>query len=583
MVSHRIAHYAVLLVITGLLTLPNLGAHALWDMDEGVNVECTREMFESGSWVVPTFNWDLRTAKPVMLYWLQRLSFNAFGVNEWAARFPSVLLGFGTVLLTYELGRRMFGAATGLLGGIALASAIQFCVLSHAATPDAPLIFFVVLTFYLFWRGHENGGRGWFILPAIAAGLAVLSKGPIGLGLPAIAILSYLAWNRELYRALDRKLIWGGLVFGLVSLPWYILVTAETRGEYIAAFLGNHNVNRFVAPMEGHRGPPIYYIVILFVMFAPWCCFLGSTLWYGTKAARSSHPSPLTPRPSSDLDTETRAHRFLICWFLAFLVFFSAAATKLPNYIGPLYPAIALLTARFLIRWRDGLVVPARWVFPAGLFGVGFTGAATGLGLLVASGVIPISGTNMRIFPGLETWAVIGLVPLLGCGLMTWYFRHGQKPAVIHVFATTAVVFVGLIAAFPPVVMDQYKAAKVLAAESGAIRPDADIRLGSVQFFPESLVFYAQRRIEKLHNVHEIRDFLATPRPGVVFIPKPIWEQQVAAELDVPHRVITSRYDFLKNAEVLAIGNDAYAAFLESGNVAVSNPRVSRTAYDDLP
>lgn len=556
MFSHRIAHYSLLLAIAGLLTLPNLGAHTLWDMDEGVNVECTREMLESGSWVVPTFNWELRTAKPVMLYWLQRLSFNAFGVNEWAARFPSVLLGMGTILLTYELGRRMFGAATGLLGGIALASAIQFCVLSHAATPDAPLIFFTVLTLYLFWCGHENGGRAWFLWPAVASGLATLSKGPIGLGLPAIIVLSYLAWNRELIRALDRKLIWGGLVFALVALPWYILVTSETRGEYIAAFLGNHNVNRFVAPMEGHRGPPVYYVAILFIMFAPWCCFLGATLWYGVQAARSRSGEATEPPIREAIPTEVRAHRFLICWFLTFLVFFSAAATKLPNYIGPLYPAIALLTARFLIRWRDGSVALPRWVMPVGLTGIGIVGGVTAIGLAIAGGAIPLSGANMRTFPGLENWAVIGAVPLLGLIVMIWQYRQNRRPGFVNTLAVMAVVYVGLIAAFPPVVMDQYKAAKELATEAGAIRPHEEIRLGSVQFFPESLVFYAQRRVEKLHNIHEISDFLATPRPGLIFVPKPLWEEQLAGKLAPRHRIVASRYDFLKNAEILVVSNE---------------------------
>src|SRR5258708_6421428 len=114
--THRIGHYVVLAAVLALVTLPNLGAMSLWDMDEGVNAECSREMMETGTWIVPTYNYDLRTAKPVMLYWLQRASYNLFGVSEWAARFPSVLASLGTVLLVYELGRRMFSPAAGLLG-----------------------------------------------------------------------------------------------------------------------------------------------------------------------------------------------------------------------------------------------------------------------------------------------------------------------------------------------------------------------------------------------------------------------------------------------------------------------------------
>ena len=99
---------------SALLTLPNLGGPSLWDVDEGVNAQAAREMREAGTWIVPTFNYQLRTAKPVMLYWLQRASYAAFGVNEFSARLPSVLAGWLAVLLTYELARRMFARATAL-------------------------------------------------------------------------------------------------------------------------------------------------------------------------------------------------------------------------------------------------------------------------------------------------------------------------------------------------------------------------------------------------------------------------------------------------------------------------------------
>src|SRR3712207_2034602 len=116
----RLGHYALLAAVVAALTLPNLGAHSLWDVDEGVNAEAAREMREADTWVIPTFNFELRTAKPVMLYWLQRASYAAFGVSEWSARLPSVLAGWLTVLLTYELARRMFSPPTGLLAGLVL-------------------------------------------------------------------------------------------------------------------------------------------------------------------------------------------------------------------------------------------------------------------------------------------------------------------------------------------------------------------------------------------------------------------------------------------------------------------------------
>src|SRR5438067_8187031 len=113
--QHRLAHYLALTLTWAALVLPNLGAASLWDIDEGLNAEAAREMYESGNWVVPKFNFQLRDSKPALLYWLQAGCYRLFGVNEFAARFPSVLAAALAALLTYELGRRVFGAATGLL------------------------------------------------------------------------------------------------------------------------------------------------------------------------------------------------------------------------------------------------------------------------------------------------------------------------------------------------------------------------------------------------------------------------------------------------------------------------------------
>src|SRR6516164_2329627 len=105
---NRCSHYILLLALAAGLSFPNLGGPSLWDMDEGVNAEAAREMLESGNWITPYFNYELRTAKPALLYWLQATSYQLFGVNEFAARLPAVLCGLGSVLFTYELARRMF-------------------------------------------------------------------------------------------------------------------------------------------------------------------------------------------------------------------------------------------------------------------------------------------------------------------------------------------------------------------------------------------------------------------------------------------------------------------------------------------
>src|SRR5437660_2676149 len=125
--NHRAGHYGLLLAVSVLLTLPNLGSPSLWDIDEGNNAEAAREMMESGNWIVPKFNYQLRVDKPALLYWLQIGAYRVFGVNEFASRLPSALAALLTVFLAYELARSMFGRNTGLLAGIVLVSAAGFC------------------------------------------------------------------------------------------------------------------------------------------------------------------------------------------------------------------------------------------------------------------------------------------------------------------------------------------------------------------------------------------------------------------------------------------------------------------------
>ncbi len=580
--SERYRDYAVLVAVCAVLTLPNLGAPSLWDVDEGVNAEAAREMRENDTWVIPTFNYQLRTAKPVMLYWVQRASYFAFGVSEWSARLPSVLAVWLTVLLVYELARRMFDRATGLLAGVVLVSALEVCVLAHAATPDATLLLFTVLTYYLFWTRHEGDSRKWWIATAAACGLAVLTKGPVGVALPGLVILLYFAWNRELGRLLDRKLIWAALVFLLVAGPWYGLVTAETRGAWASAFFGRENLQRFATPMENHRGPFFYHAAALLVLFAPWSAFLLGALWYGVKGARREEPLSPTPSPkkgggaravecSSSLSpppflgegvggrgclSSHRAFRFLICWFAAYLVFFSAAATKLPNYMLPVYPALAVLTARFLTRWRSGELVLPKWVMPVGVAALVFTAVAVGGGLLVAGDAVKVLPAGARVFPGLGAWAVIGLIPLTAAVVMGLALRANDRPRFVRAMAVGAVAFTGLVAAFPAMKMDAYKAPKELVRASGVDDSSRDLRLAHLDWFQPSVVFYARREVADLKSAEQAAEFLAVPTPGYLFVPAKTWEQSVEAKVAVPTRIVARHYDFYRNCEIVVVTNE---------------------------
>jgi 4-amino-4-deoxy-L-arabinose transferase-like glycosyltransferase len=544
-------HLAILVATVALVGLPNLGKPALWDMDEGVNAECGREMMESGTWIVPTFNWELRTAKPVLIYWLHRASYSTFGVSEWSARFPAAVMSLGSVLVTYWLARRMFDPLTGLLAGVVLATAVQFALLAHASTPDAPLIFFVTLTTALVWWGQENGGKAWCILPAIPCGLAVLTKGPVALGIPGMAYLAYFLWNRELRRVFDWRLLVGFWLFVAVVVPWVAFVAAETRGEWITKFLKNENVNRIATAQENHSGPPVYYLACLIVLFAPWSSVIGVSFWYLVKGTRRAVDGTLP-------DT-ARASRFLLTWFFAFLIPFSFFATKLPNYIAPLYPALAILTARYLVQWMRGEVRPASWVMPVAVSGVALTGLAYAVGMAFASGQVFAHDSSMRVFPGLEKWAWVGGIPLLAAAVMGYALWRNQPPLWVVSLAVSAVLLIGLTAGHVVLEIDKQKGPKYLVFASGAKDTTRDIRLATLLYATDnqSLVFYAERRIEMLSTEPQATTFLAMPHPSYLFVPEPAWQECLKLQPTLSkYHIAAQKYDYTKNCIILVVTNE---------------------------
>ncbi len=535
--AHRFAHCLVLLSVASALAFPYLGATSLWDDDEGVNAECAREMAEAGTHIVPLFNWELRTAKPVFLYWLLLFSYDTFGVDEFAARLPSALAYLGSVLLTYALGRRMFDPATGLLAGLIAASTLELAKLGHACTPDSTLVFFLLLYFWAFWRGHDGGRRSWYLPCGAASAFAMLTKGPVGLVLPIAIVGIYFLWHREGRRLLDRRMIGGILVWIFVAVPWYVLVTAETKGEWTWAFFLKENLARSAEPMENHRGPWIYYLGVVFVFFAPWSSLLIPVLrdaWKRTKLEV----------------TDRRAVRFLLIWIAVVFAAFTPLATKLPHYIAPAYPALAILTASYLVCWMRGEFEMPKWVRIVAVAGFAITGAVVVVGFPILGGAISLS---MRPFPGLEWWAPVGLLPIIGAA--TFVLRIPRQWAVSAITAST-VAFVGLLFAYPPVVVDRSKAVPYLVSESGARDLHRDAHVGSHEYTQPSITFYVGRKVERLKSPEDAAAFLAMPHPSYLFVTAPQWEQWVERFAKMPYRIAARRYDFTRNCEVLVVVND---------------------------
>jgi 4-amino-4-deoxy-L-arabinose transferase-like glycosyltransferase len=557
----RAGHHALLVAVCAALYLPNLGGPSLWDIDEGNNSECSRTMLESGDWVVPHFNGELRPDKPALLYWLQLTAYRGFGVNEFSARLPSALAALATVLLTYELGRRLFDAATGLLGGLVLASATLFLAAAHFANPDALLDACTVLTFLCFWLAFRGGNTRWLVAAGAAAGLGVLAKGPVAILLPSAAAGLFLVWSRRLGLLWDRRVLWGALACALVFGPWYGWVGAETKAEFLKGFFLNHNLGRYLHPMEGHGGGPagaaalvryaaqaLYYPLVLLAGLAPWSAFLGLGVWYGL--GRRARADGGADEPSA---TMPDAYRFLWCWIAVYFFFFAFAGTKLPNYILPLYAPAALLVARFLDRWRRGAVEPSRWLLHGGLLCFALVGVVTAVALLIAGGVLAPSLVRGQRLPGVEVWAAAGVLPAIGGAAAWWLVRRQRRGPALAALGVTAIAFLGLLAGWGVAAVDAGKAPRPLVGAMLQDQSEREVRVVCYRYFQPSLVFYSRRFVRQADNDEEALEYLRYPVEVYLFLPAAEWERlQPRAAAG---RVVGRHRDLYRKCDVVVVAN----------------------------
>jgi 4-amino-4-deoxy-L-arabinose transferase-like glycosyltransferase/membrane-associated phospholipid phosphatase len=355
-INERVEHRAKgLFAATGVLLLAvllffyNLKAVPLFDVDEAVFAETTREMLETGSFITPIYNYSHRYDKPILIYWLMASAFAVLGTNELAARFWSALAGCGVVLLTFFFARAVSTLRVAALSAIILTTSLEMLVLSHLAITDMVLTLLIaasLLGFFLALHQKESSRQTlWALLAWIAAAGAVLTKGPIGIIFPASIVLIFLWFSgggREGMRRLRPRA--GVALFLSLTLPWYVAASWTTKGEFLRVFLVHHNVMRYLSVNSGHDGPWYYYLLIVALGFLPWTAFLPASL-------RSAWRHKIV---TSQGGRERNLPIFLLLWIFGVLLFFSFSHTKLPNYIAPLFPALSLLVGWWWDRVLSG-------------------------------------------------------------------------------------------------------------------------------------------------------------------------------------------------------------------------------------
>ena len=277
------------------------------------------------------------------------LSYHAFGVNEFSARFPSAVSGMGIIVLQYLFLARCRGPVVALFGAAMLLLNVQILGLGRMALTDSVLIFFITQSLYGFWLGFYGEGRPrhWMWILYVGMALATLTKGPVGFLLPLMTVGLYLLLAREWAGFWRRGLpLAGPLIFILLAAPWYIAMLLIHGDQYVTSARAD-TVGRFSGAMEGHGGTPLFYIPIFLVGFFPWSGWLPFA-WF--QAFRSWLAACTQGKNTLSIPSDSRLEWFAAIWVLAGLVFFSLSSTRLPHYIAPLFPAAAILTASFWYR-----------------------------------------------------------------------------------------------------------------------------------------------------------------------------------------------------------------------------------------
>lgn len=591
--ARMLVDHACIAAVAAAVFFTNLGGPKLWDDDEPRNAACAREMFVRGDPIVPTFNHQWRTDKPALLYWLMMGSYAVFGANEFAARFPSALLGVGTALLVYHLGRLLFRREVGLWAGLAMATNLMFGVAARAATPDSTLIFCTTLSLLIYvwamtagregaflpnWRGIQPGNfqaalpATWKPAAAMyaAMGLAMLAKGPVGVVLPCAAIglflllacvspqsrvarperttllrlsvyrlrlaimhvWEYVTWVLRAERAMWPNVLVASVV--LVALPWYLWVAIKTDGAWPRSFLLTHNLERFATPMEGHHGSIFFHVIALVICFCPWSFLLPVAIGQLVRRLRTGAP-------------QGAAYLLLASWIAVWLGVFSLSGTKLPNYVLPIYPALAVLCGAWAADW---IAVPGkrsveRWL-SAGWVGFMAAGIGISVGLTWASSHLLSSEVSLG-------W--IGLIPIVGSIVGLGLHMRRKTAAAFGSFALTSAALLAALFAVAAVPFSNRQDSLLVTrtARASDDKPDQiglfGIGMAGVVYYADQPVHNYQRNrwaVQEFFEEHE-RPLLMTDAEGY---------EKLKGFLPPDAKIIERKPRFLKRGEMLVIGRE---------------------------
>jgi 4-amino-4-deoxy-L-arabinose transferase-like glycosyltransferase len=466
--SNRRAAVALLIVcllgfLPGIFQIPPV------DRDEAYFAQATKQMIETGDYVDIRYQDDVRYRKPVGIYWLQAGVVNtasALGLPNahtsiWLYRLPSLIGAIGAVLLTYWCALAFVSRRGALLAALMMASCTMLGAEARLAKTDAVLLFTVVAAMAVLARVYLAPRRGdaqpslgqlAIFWTALAAG--ILIKGPMILMVVGLAAAALVVLDRSARWLLALRPLPGLLWLLVLVLPWFIAIYARVGSQFLIGSVGEDMLAKVASPQETHGAPPGLYLILFFATFFPASILAGlaaPAVWAVRREA---------------------AARFLLAWLVPSWIVFEAVITKLPHYVLPLYPAIAILTAGAVeskvLSQRPWLVRGVMWWF---------------LVPVIVSIIAVVTAVIIERDLALLAWPFFAVAVV--CGLFAWQlydqegaeraFTRAVEGAVLMAIGIYAIVVPSLEAAFPSVALAEIlhaaPCAAPLAASAGYEEP----------------------------------------------------------------------------------------------------------------
>lgn len=536
----------VFMVFLGLYLYGN-GWHSLWDRDEPRYAVATQEMIRSGDFVIPHFNGSIRYNKPPLIYWVMSVPMRLLGSNEFSARSAQAVSGALAVAIVAWLG----GSLARRRDSAFVAAAIMglsplMTLVAKSSTIDAVLLLLIVACFALHWQQRSNGfawwrhGLFWLLL-----GLAVLAKGHIGLMVVGLAVVCERFWSRwrppDGYApgpwCLTRTAV-GWVVLLAVAAPWVVLAWLRTDGEFLRVILRDHALAHAATAKESHRGPIVYYLPVLLV------------------ASLAGLPAVLVGAVTAWREARAGCHarRLLVCWFLPTFILFSLAGTKLPHYILPAVPPLALAAA---LSWPAvSAGVWPRLMRTGAVLGA-LVGLLAGVLLCVAVVAVPFPDAMIPAF-------VAGLIVALGSAVAAWLWWQPRATLALTANAAALLSLWIVLLTWGLPALEPLRPSKVVANWLHEHAPP-ETHLMAVGYQEPSLVFYWGRPVDMLGKNEAstaIERLARTSQPAALVIPADRWQKWVErGGDDIPSsatvRLSRRFYQFQKGGwlDLMVIGN----------------------------